>query len=88
MVPPLAQGRRKYLPVPARGENGFKIGCAKIPGIPIHARQRLCTDLRTVSKAFVLSSDLEVKADVFVAELGLVDLKARAFEASVPPQLD
>jgi len=27
---------------------------------------------------------LEVKAGVFVAELGLVELKARAFEAGVP----
>jgi hypothetical protein len=84
LVPSPVQGRRKYLLVLARGENGFKIGCAKIPGIPIHAPQRPCTDLQTVSKAFVLSLDLEVKADVFVAELGLVELKARAFEASVP----
>jgi hypothetical protein len=79
--PSPVQGRRKYLRVPARGENGFKIGYAKIPGVPIHAPQRLYTDLQTVSKA---SLDLEVKTDVFVAELGLVELKARAFEASVP----
>lgn len=83
LVPSPVQGRRKYSRVPARGRIGFKIGCAQIPGIPIHAPQRLCTDLQTVSKAFVLSLDLEVKADEFVAELGLVELKARAFEASV-----
>ena len=84
LVPSPVQGRRKYLRVPVRGENGFKIGCAQIPGIPIHAPQRPCTDLQTVSKTFVLSVDLEVKAGVLVTELGLVELKARAFEASVP----
>jgi hypothetical protein len=62
LVPSPVQGRQKYLRVPARGKNGFKIGCAKIPGISIHAPQRPCTDLQTVSKAFVLSLDLKVKA--------------------------
>ena len=87
LVPSPVQGRRKYLRVPTQGEIGFKIGCAKTPGIPIHAPQRLCTNLQTVSKsfcAFILSLDLEVRADMFVVELGLVELKARAFEASVP----
>jgi hypothetical protein len=31
---------------------------------------------------------LKINADAFVAELGLVELKARAFEASVPPSLE
>ncbi len=84
LVPSPVQGRQKYLRVPVRGENGSRIGYAKIPGIPIHAPQRQCTNSQTVSKALVLPLDLEVNADVFVAELGLVELKARAFEASVP----
>lgn len=53
-VPSPVQGRRKYLRVPARGENGFKIGYAKIRDIPIHVLQRLYTSLQTVSKPFCL----------------------------------
>lgn len=50
LVPSPVQDRQKYLRVPARGENGSKIGYAKTPGIPFHAPQRLFTDLQTVSK--------------------------------------
>jgi hypothetical protein len=53
LVPSPVQDRQKYLRVPARGENGSKIGYAKTPGIPFHAPQRLCTDSQTVSKTFV-----------------------------------
>jgi hypothetical protein len=82
LVPSAVQGRQKYLQVPARGESGSRIGYAETPGIPCHAPQRPCTDLQTVRKPL---SCLGINADVFAAELGLVELKTRAFEASVLP---
>jgi hypothetical protein len=57
------------------------------PGHPYPCSAKAVYRLADSKKAFVLSLDLEVKADMFVVELGLVELKARAFEASVPTSI-
>ena len=81
LVPPV-QGRLKYLLVPARGGNGSRIGYAEILDNLYHARQRPCTDLPTVSKTLLSSLCQAVDVVVFLAELGLAELKARAFDVS------
>ena len=53
------------------------------PGHPYPCSAKAVYRLADSKQSVVLSLDLEVKAGVFVAELGLVELKARAFEASV-----
>jgi len=83
LVPSPVQGRQKYLLVLARGGNGSRIGCAETQGIPCHARQRPCIDLQTVSKIRVSSAYQKVDAVAFLTELGLAELKARAFDVSV-----
>ena len=50
LVPPPVQGQEKYFLVPAREENGYRIGYAGTLDNPCRARQRLCIDLQTVSK--------------------------------------
>ena len=50
LVPPPVRGQEKYFLVPAREGNGYRIGYVETLDNPCRARQRLCTDLQTVSK--------------------------------------
>ena len=63
----------------AQEESGFKSGYAETLGVPRRAQRRLCTDLRIVSHVF----RLETQMLTWFTELGLTELKTRAFEAGV-----
>ena len=84
LVLPPVQGQGKYFLVPAREGNGYRIGYAETLDNPCRARQRLCTDLQTVSKIAYLGLIPGGRCRLFFAELGLVELKARAFDVSSP----
>ena len=64
LVPSPAPGWQKYKRVLAREENGSKIGYAETLGTPYLARQRPCTDLRTVSNYPGRLLDSEADANV------------------------
>ncbi|SRR6266702_126052 len=68
--------------VRAREENGSRTGNAETLGIPCRARRRPCTDSQIVSKA-CFGVGTEVHTDLWPVELGLAELKSRAFEAGV-----
>jgi hypothetical protein len=68
--------------VRARGENGSKIGRAETLDILCPARRKPCTDLQIVSNAY-FGVGTKAQADMWSVELGLTELKSRAFEAGV-----
>ena len=54
LVLPPVQGQEKYSLVPAREGNGYRIGYVETLDKPCRARQKLYTDLQTVSKTTCL----------------------------------